>query len=121
MRGKARTGRKVGAYASLNEERYAQHLEAKRKAGTIDRWDYEPETFKLADGLRYTPDFRVILPDGLVEFHETKACKEKRGQEPQPLMTEAGRVKIRVFPALHPYPLFICYQMRCGTWVIEDA
>ena len=53
-------------FRSKTEMLYAQHLD-----GLHRRWVYEGVTFKLADGLRYTPDF-VVLADERPEFHEVK-------------------------------------------------
>ncbi len=61
-------------YASMNktERRRAVELEAMKRAGVIQRWEYEAVTFKLATGLRYTPDFMVIGATGIISFEETK-------------------------------------------------
>lgn len=54
------------------EETYAETLEAKRLAGEISAWWFEPITFKLADDTRYTPDFGILHIDGAMEFVDTK-------------------------------------------------
>lgn len=58
-------------------------------------WEYEPETFKLSDGSRYTPDFRVHLPSGSL-FVEVKSMRRavQRG--------EGGLTKWRLFCQNYP-------------------
>lgn len=57
----------------------AQHAailtERKNKGEIADFW-FEQFTFKLADDTRYTPDFVVMLPDGVLEVHEVKGFLE---------------------------------------------
>jgi hypothetical protein len=54
------------------EARYAGHLEARRLAGEIGGWEFERDTLILSPDMTLTPDFRVELDDGWVEFHEVK-------------------------------------------------
>ena len=86
---------------------YSQLLEFRRKAGEIDRWDYEPEKLRLADKTFYTPDFRVIDLDGAVEFHETKG-----------FMRDDAVVKIKVAAETHPYVFKLIFFKR-GQWDIR--
>jgi len=86
------------------ERQYADHLEAKRVRGEILRWDYEPETLRLADRTTLCPDFRVVLPDGLIEFHEVKGFRR-----------EDAMIKIKVAAELHPYK-FVLVQKVKGCW-----
>lgn len=90
-------------YKSLLEGDYALHLEGQRRRGEILQWDYEPESLKLADGSRYTPDFRVVLPDRTIEFHETKG-----------FMREAALVRLKVAARLHPYVFKLVTRRQGG-------
>jgi hypothetical protein len=59
------------------EANYARYLNFLiRHEGKIERWEYEAETFwfeEIKRGCRsYTPDFKVFLKDGNVEYHEVK-------------------------------------------------
>lgn len=66
-------GRIAGqVYRSKSEADYALILEAKRQAGEILWWQYEPITLKLAPKLSYTPDFFVMLPTGELIAIEVK-------------------------------------------------
>jgi hypothetical protein len=75
-----------------DERRYAEELERRRLAGEIEHWAFEPEKLRLAPSTFYTPDFRVLMPDGSIEFHEVKGFVEA-----------AGQIKIKVAAELHPY------------------
>lgn len=81
-----RTNGKVdGVYDSKLERDYARRLEMLKHAREIWDWMYHPMRLRLADGTYYTPDFLVVMPGGLVEFHETKG-----------FMREAARVRLNV-------------------------
>ena len=87
------------------ERAYAQHLEFHRVAGDILRWDFEPEKLRLADLTYYTPDFRVIYPDGTIEFHEVKG-----------FMRDDAMVKIKVAAEQHPYRFVMVRRAKGGKW-----
>lgn len=36
------------------------------------KWDYEPEGFELAGGVMYLPDFKIVSPDGWINWYEVK-------------------------------------------------
>ena len=95
------------------EAAYASHLMARKLVGEIERFDFEPEKFRLADRTYYTPDFRVILmQDGTVEFHEVKGFWE-----------DDARVKIKVAAELHPYRFVAVKPIakkHGGGWSVEE-
>lgn len=69
-------------FRSQRERRHAEMLELQRRAGTIASWEHEPHRFWF-DGVRagvtsYLPDFRVVYPDGRVEYHEVKGWMDPR-------------------------------------------
>lgn len=63
-------------FKSKAEARYAQILEARKRAGEIADWDYEPITLVVGRAgsmvSRLTPDFAVHRHDKAVELHEVK-------------------------------------------------
>jgi len=89
------------------EQAYAAHLETLRLASEIDSWEFEPEKFRLADRTYYTPDFRIVWPDGTVGFDEVKGFWE-----------DDARVKIKVAARMHPYQ-FRAVQRVGGGWGYE--
>jgi len=96
-------------YGKMNglETRWAQHLDLQLTAGKILHWAFEPEKFRLADGAYYTPDFRVILPDGTIRFDECKGFRR-----------EAAIVRLKVAADQHPYQFQLVKWVK-KQWVIE--
>ena len=101
------------AYRSKTEADYAAHLDLMVHAGEVSDWSYEPVTLKLAEGVRYSPDFEVRLPDGRTEWHEVKGRK-KNSFWSRPM----GKVKVRLAARLRPWwDFFIVWpEKRLGTW-----
>lgn len=102
--------RKVGM--NKLEERYAAELEIKRRAGLIEWFKFEGIKLRLADNTFLTPDFFVMLPDGMLQVHETKGFWE-----------DDARVKIKVAAELYPFQ-FIGVRAKPkkdgGGWEIEE-
>lgn len=98
-------------YGSMNktEARWAEELEAYRTAGTILRWDFEPEKLRLADGAYYSPDFRVIENDLSITFYEVKGFRR-----------EAAIVRIKVAADQHPYVFKMVYWKN-KQWLVEEV
>ena len=86
------------------EAGYYRYLLSLKNEGKILAVAYECEKLKLARSTYYTPDFRVIKPDGTVEFHETKG-----------FWRDDARVKIKVAATLHPYKFYIIQKLK-GRW-----
>ncbi len=72
----------------------AEDLELQKRAGYIAEWWYEGWTFKLADDTRYTPDFVIQHPDGMLTAEEIKG-----------FYRDDAKVKARVFVAQFPIQL----------------
>ncbi|MDR3353374.1 MAG: hypothetical protein LBO00_10330 [Zoogloeaceae bacterium] len=67
---------------------------------------------KLADNTRYTPDFLVLLPDGVLEIHETK----------DGYIREDGWLKLKVAAGMFPFRFFLCQKATKkdgGEWSIR--
>jgi len=92
------------------EARYAGHLEAKRRVGSIVFWKYEAVKLRLADGAFYTPDFFLMLADGRVGFHETKG-----------FWRDDAKIKIKVAAELYPWLFFVGVQWnsKAKDWRFE--
>lgn len=113
--GKAIKRRVPGQMSSL-EKAYAEHLETRIISGEIERYDFEPEKFRLADKTFYTPDFRLVYPDQRIEFHEVKGSWSAPNQD-------MSRVKIKVAAEMHPYQ-FVAITRESkkngGRWIREE-
>ena len=90
------------------ESAYAELLAGRIKFGQILLYEYEAVKFRLGDGAWFTPDFMVMLPDGQIEFHETKG-----------FMREAANVRLKVAASKYPFKFFLVKRIK-GAWNIEE-
>jgi hypothetical protein len=93
---RARHTRHVPGEMNKLEKSYAEYLEQRKLIGEVALVRFEQHKLKLADRTFYTPDFGVVFPDGLMEFHEVKGFWE-----------EDARLKIKVAAEQFPEYLFI--------------
>ena len=93
---KARTRHTPGKMNGI-ETLYSMRLDEMLHRGQIAAWDFEPEKLRLADRTYYDPDFRVVTNEGLIEFHECKACRTSGTV----LSEDDARVKIKVAAETH--------------------
>ena len=91
------------------EQAYAEGLTGRKMRGEILWFAYEAFTLKLGEtGVRYTPDFAVMLPDGMIEFHEVKGR----------WTTEA---RMRIMLAADKFPFrFVAFTKVRGGWEVEE-
>lgn len=105
------------------ERKYADHLETLYRTGAITWYSFEATTFKLAADTRYTPDFTVLLANGVVEFHEVKGTsKNKKTGEREPFIEPAAKIKIKVAAEILPFrfSLFWLDKSVPGGWARRD-
>ena len=74
---KARDSSKYGkrhtpGVMNQTEAAYAAMLEIRKLAGEVLSWEFEAVTFKLANDVRYTPDFMITLADLTIEYVDSK-------------------------------------------------
>lgn len=93
------------------EKAYGEYLARRKQAGEIVDYSFEPEKFRLADNTYYTPDYRVLLADGTVEFHEVKGRKGDGFYA-----TEDGWIKAKMAAEVHPYPFRVLWPRKGGGW-----
>lgn len=72
-------------FRSSYEANYARYLNYVIVNGSdIIKWEYEPDTFefkKIKRGTRfYTPDFKIHLKNGHIEYHEVKGWDYPKGK-----------------------------------------
>lgn len=116
--GKGRTTRRIPGTMNKTEARYENEvLKPLLLSGEIIGYSFEDTTFKLADDLRYTPDFSVQLPDGTMEFHEVKAGL-KSGK---PLCEEDAKIKIKIAADKLQYKFVMrWYSKDAGVWLKRE-
>lgn len=107
----ARGVRRKPGEMNKTEQAMADHLRLLERSGDVLEWWFEGITLRLAQKTRYTPDFLVLMPDGVLECWEVKGHWE-----------DDARVKIKVaaemfplrFKAFSPKP-----KRDGGGWKIE--
>lgn len=109
---RARGVRRVPGEMNKTEAAYAEHLEARKLAGEIAAYWFEAIKLRLADNTTYTPDFFVMLPNGLLECHEVKG-----------FWRDDAKVKIKVAADKYPFR-FIAVTREPkklgGGWKVEE-
>ena len=84
-------------FDSKLELAYWQHLKQRLRDGEVLRVDNHPERLLLGEGAWYTPDFRVVALDGVIEHHEVKGGFAR----------EAAIVRLKVAADKHPFRFFL--------------
>lgn len=84
-------------FRSSWEANYARYLNLLLANKKIQKWEYEVDTFEfktIKKGVRfYTPDFKIILLDGSIQYHEVKGWMDSKS------ITRAKRMK-KYFPGI---------------------
>lgn len=91
------------------EAEWARGLEARKAAGEILHWAFEPLKIRLAASTFYTPDFLVILADRTMELHEVKGA----------FVQDDARVKFKVCAEHFPARLVWAQKIKGGAWMVE--
>jgi hypothetical protein len=66
-----RSSRPIGRM-NKTEAAFSRLLELQKRAGEILSYRFEEQKFRLAQRTYYTPDFKIVYPDGTQEFIEVK-------------------------------------------------
>lgn len=101
----AHAAHKAGSQ-NKTEAAYAAHLDRLRMGGRVAAWWFEPFALVLSHGnaCRYTPDFLVQRPDGVLEIHEVKGSKkDKETGAAVPIIEEDSLVKVKAAAEIYPF------------------
>lgn len=90
------------------ESQFAQTLEARKQAGELIWWAFEPIRIRLADGAFYRPDFVTVDRQGRTEIYEVKGH-----------MREAARVRLKVAVEKLPYQFYIVRKHKGGLRIAK--
>lgn len=111
-RGLQALGRLKTGQMNKTEAAYAEHLKAEQYAGKVAWFKFEGVKLRLADNTFYTPDFAVMLSDGLMQMHEVKGHWQ-----------DDARAKIKIAADLYPFD-FIAVKAKAkkdgGGWAREE-
>lgn len=94
-------------FKSKAESEYFFMLQQRERAGEVLWFRYEGVTLVLADGVRYTPDYFVLLANRELECHEVKGG----------YIRPDSMVKLKLARSLFPFRFRLCQKLRTG-WEI---
>ena len=122
MKAHNRPFRRVPGAMSKTEERFAELLNEYARDKQIVSYAFEPVTFKLAEGVRYTPDFMAVFADPTmgVAFYEIKASEfHASGKSNQMNSLTKLKVAARTFPQFYFFKCYPRKKSEGGAWMIE--
>lgn len=105
-------GRLKTGTMNKTEAAYAATLDARRHAGEVAWFKFEGIKLRLADNTFYTPDFAVMLTDGVLELHEVKGH-----------WVDDARAKIKIAADMYPIRLIavrVKPKREGGGWAVEE-
>lgn len=117
-------GRLKSGVLNKTELRYAEFLHSELISGRILWSKFEGVTLKLAEGLRYTPDFAVLRSDGLIELVDVKgrttsATASGERKEAAYAMGDS-RAKVKMAAESFPFVFVVVFQSKDKTWTREE-
>lgn len=102
---------KTGAM-NKTEQAYADRLNLLQHAGEVAWFKFEGVKLRLADNTFYSPDFAVMLANGVIEMHEVKGFWQ-----------DDARAKIKIAADIYPFR-FIAVKVKTkkegGGWAVEE-
>ena len=105
-------GRLKTGQMNKTEATYGAYLNQQMMMGLVAWYKFEGVKLRLADNTFYTPDFVVMLPNGILQMREVKG-----------FWTDDARVKIKVAASLYPFE-FIAVKAVAkkngGGWSVEE-
>lgn len=101
-------GRLKTGVMNKTEAAYDAHLGLRKHAGEIAWYKFEGIKLRLADNTFYSPDFAVMLADGIMEMHEVKGHWQ-----------DDARAKIKIAADLYPFR-FIALKKAGKGWQTEE-
>ncbi len=115
---RGRVGRTLPGQMNKLEAAYAEQLWALKLSEEIEWFGYELLTFTLTHskpgvpGQRYTPDFTVMRPDGMIELHEVKGFRDEKNIN-----------KLKVAAEMFPFRFWLVTRRRKkdgGGWETKE-
>lgn len=106
------TGRLKAGQMNKTEAAYEAHLDLRLRTGELAWYKFEGITLKLANDVRYTPDFSVMRANGEMELHEVKGH-----------WTGDAKAKAKMAAVLFPFRVLVIKKQAKrdgGGWAIEE-
>ena len=114
--------RKVPGQMTKTEAQYYAILNELKMVGEIIEIRFEAHTFKLAEGLRYTPDFEIVYADPSrgKAFFEIKGSEFfASGKSNQQNSITKLKIAAKLFPEYYFYKCYPRAKKDGGAWVTE--
>jgi hypothetical protein len=97
-------GRLPVGVMNKTEQRYADFLELRKRAGEILWWKFEGIKLRLADKTFLTPDFAIMNADCSIQLDDIKG-----------FMMDDANVKIKVAAEMYPFRFYIVRKGKTAT------
>ena len=110
----------AGPKRNKTEAAYEEWLRLQLQLGIISAYSFEPMKLRLGpDWLTsYTPDFMVVMLDGVIEMVDVKGASSSKGSTAGAWWEEDARLKIKVAAGLFPFR-FVGVHEGASGWVRE--
>lgn len=95
------------------EQRFRREVLEPRYGGKGNHIAFEPLTFHLPGGIRYTPDFLLRKHCGLMRFYECKGSwKSKNARD--------SKTRLKVTAGLYPWwEFYAAHYERDNGWIVQ--
>jgi hypothetical protein len=117
-------GRLKSGVMNRTETKYAEFLWGEQIAGRVLWYLFEGITLKLAEKLRFTPDFAVLRSDGLIELVDckgrTNVTRASGERVEKAYAQDDSRQKAKMAGSLFPFVIVTVFQSKDGTWIREE-
>ena len=108
-------GRLRSGEMNKTEKAYSEYLRGLQSVNEVIWWRFEGMKFRLADNTFYTPDFAVMLPNGMIEIHEIKGSLS--------FIQDDAKVKIKVAAEMYPFQFRLIApkaKKYGGGWEVKE-
>ncbi len=111
-------------YRSSWESNYARYLAFLVKHGKILAWEYEPTIFYFPgvkrNPISYTPDFKVVYPNGEYQWHEIKGWMDSSSRSKLKRMAQFYPAETITVIDRAAYEAIAKWARLIGGWEHED-
>ncbi len=114
--GRARGRQHTPGVMNKTEAAYAAYLDLRQAAGEIVWYCFEGVKFKLAAATFYTPDFLIMLQDGVMVCDDVKGVRKGK-----PFCEDDAKAKIKVAADKYPFVFRIVWKGKTAlAWESEE-
>ena len=117
-------GRLKSGEMNRTEVKYSEFLWGEKVAGRVLWYAFEGITLKLAEKLRFTPDFAVLRSDGLIELVDckgrTNVTRTNGDRVEKAFSMDDAKQKAKVAAEKFPFIIVVVFQSKTGEWIREE-